>query len=73
MEEDLAVLRDKAFEGWMANKAEGRTSRKGREANKESGGVTSSGSGSGEESSWSKEASKLVKEIRKDLTEAEMK
>ena len=73
MEEDPAVLRDSVFEGWMANRAEGTTSRKGKGPSKKDGGVASGGSGSGEDSSWGKEASKLVKEIRKDLTEAEMK
>ena len=69
------ITRDSVFEGWMANRAEGTTSRKGKGSGKESGGTASSGSGSGEDSvkdteSWSKEASKLVKKIREDLLEA---
>ena len=63
-------IRDSAFEGWMANRAEGTTSRKGKGPGKKSGGTVSGGSGSGEDFSWGKEASKLCKEIKKDLMEA---
>ena len=45
-------------------------SRKGEGLGKKSGGAASGGSGSGEDSSWGKEASKLCKEIKKDLREA---
>ena len=57
-------IRDSVFEGWMANRAEGMTSRKGEGPGKKSGGAASGGSGSGEDSSWGKEASKLCKEIK---------
>ena len=63
-------IRDSVFEGWMANRAKGTTSRKGEGPGKKSGGAASGGSGSGEDSSWGKEASKLCKEIKKDLREA---
>ena len=63
-------IRDSVFEGWMANRAEGTISRKGKGPGKKSGGAASGGSGSGEDSSWGKEASKLCKEIKKDLREA---
>ena len=41
-------IRDSVFKGWMANRAEGTTSRKGKGPGKKSGGAVSGGSGSGE-------------------------